>query len=43
MANYAATNVASTTGVLVAARTGTAAADTVPAGAIVVWRNTGAG
>lgn len=43
MANYTATNVNTTSGALVPARTGTASADTVPAGALVVWRNTGAG
>lgn len=43
MTAYAATSVASTIGALVPPRTGTAAADTVPAGAVVLWRNTGAG
>jgi hypothetical protein len=43
MTAYAATNVNLTAGALVPPRTGTAAADTVPAGALVVWRNTGAG
>lgn len=43
MTDYAAENVAATTGATVTARTGTAAADTVPAGALVLWRNTGAG
>lgn len=43
MANYAADNVSSTAGTTVNARTGTASADTVPAGAMVLWRNTGAG
>ncbi len=43
MANYAATNVNTTSGALVPPRTGTTNADTVPAGALVVWRNTGAG
>lgn len=43
MANYAATNVNTTSGALVPPRTGTASADTVPAGALVAWRNTGAG
>lgn len=43
MADYTGTNVSSTAGTLVPARTGSASADTVPAGAMVVWRNTGAG
>ncbi len=43
MANYPATNVNTTLGALVPPRTGTASADTVPAGALVVWRTTGAG
>jgi hypothetical protein len=30
-------------GTLVTERSGTAAADTVPAGALILWRNTGAG
>jgi plastocyanin len=30
-------------GTVVTERSGTAAADTVPAGAVVLWRNTGAG
>lgn len=33
----------SNAGTLVTQRTGTAAADTVPAGARILWRNTGAG
>lgn len=43
MTAYAAESVASTLGSTVTARTGTASADTVPAGAVVLWRNTGAG
>lgn len=43
MTAYAAEAVASTLGSTVTARTGTASADTVPAGSLVVWRNTGAG
>lgn len=43
MTAYAATNASSTLGTLIAARTGTASADTVPAGSFVVWRNSGAG
>lgn len=43
MTAYAAESVASTTGSTLTARTGTASADTIPAGSMVVWRNTGAG
>lgn len=43
MADYAADNVASSQGTAVAERSGTSSADTVPAGAVVVWRNAGAG
>jgi len=43
MADYAAENVADNAGTAITARTGTASADTVPAGSIVLWRNTGAG
>lgn len=43
MADYAATSVASTAGTLVATRTGTTSSDTVPAGSVVLWRNSGAG
>jgi plastocyanin len=43
MTDYAADNVASTVAGVVNERTGTASADTVPAGADVLWRNTGAG
>lgn len=43
MADYAADNVASSVGTTLNERTGTASADTVPAGSVVVWRNTGAG
>lgn len=43
MADYAADAASSTTGAVLTARTGTASADTVPAGAFVIWRNTGAG
>ncbi len=43
MADYAADAAASTIGTVLTPRTGTASADTVPAGAYVVWRNTGAG
>jgi hypothetical protein len=43
VANYAADNVTSSAGTAVNARTGTASSDTVPAGSVVLWRNTGAG
>jgi hypothetical protein len=43
MANYAAENVSSSAGSTVTARTATSSSDTVPAGALVLWRNTGAG
>jgi hypothetical protein len=43
MADYAAENAALSAGNLITQRTGTTSADTVPAGAIVLWRNTGAG
>jgi plastocyanin len=41
--DYAAENVAATAAGVLTPRTGTTAADTVPAGAVVIWRNTGAG
>lgn len=43
MADYAADNVASNVGTVVNERSGTTSSDTVPAGAEVLWRNTGAG
>jgi hypothetical protein len=43
VANYAADTAGSTSGTLLTARTGTTSSDTVPGGAYVVWRNTGAG
>lgn len=43
MTDYAADLASSAAGAALTARTGTASADTVPAGAYVVWRNTGAG
>lgn len=43
MADYAAEAANLTAGGLVTKRTGTASADTVPVGAVVVWVNTGAG
>lgn len=43
MTDYAADSASSSTGTTLTPRTGTASADTVPAGAYVIWRNTGAG
>lgn len=43
MADYAADAASSTTGTALTTRTGTASADTVPAGSYVIWRNAGAG
>lgn len=43
MTAYSADNAAATAGTTTTKRTGTAAADTVPAGSIVVWINGGAG
>lgn len=43
MTDYAAENAASSAGTISTKRTGTGAADTVPAGAVVLWINTGAG
>lgn len=43
MADYAAEDVSGNAGSGLTERSGTASADTVPAGAMVVWRNTGAG
>lgn len=43
MTDYAADSASASTGTTLTVRTGTASADTVPAGAYVVWRNTGAG
>jgi hypothetical protein len=43
MADYAADAAGTSAGAALTPRTGTAAADTVPAGAYVIWRNTGAG
>jgi hypothetical protein len=43
MADYTADSVASITGGSLTKRTGTASADTVPAGAYAVWVNAGAG
>jgi hypothetical protein len=43
MADYTADAASSTVGTTLTPRTGTASADTVPAGSYVIWRNTGAG
>jgi hypothetical protein len=43
MTDYTADAASSTVGTTLTVRTGTASADTVPAGAYVVWQNTGAG
>ncbi|MDG4809937.1 hypothetical protein O7634_24565 [Micromonospora sp. WMMD1120] len=43
MTDYAAVSVASSQGTAVTERSGTASADTVPAGSLVLWRNTGIG
>jgi hypothetical protein len=43
MTDYAADSAFSSVGTTLTVRTGTASADTVPAGAYVIWQNTGAG
>ncbi|MGC4769214.1 hypothetical protein ACLQ25_09565 [Micromonospora sp. DT44] len=43
MADHASTDVASSVGATVTERTGAATGDTVPAGTLVLWRNTGVG
>jgi hypothetical protein len=43
MTDYAAELASAVTPTVITERSGTAAADTLPANAIVVWRNTGAG
>jgi hypothetical protein len=43
MTDYAADAASSSVGTTLTARTGTTSSDTVPAGAYVIWRNTGAG
>jgi hypothetical protein len=43
MTDYAADSASSSAGTTLTVRTGSASADTVPAGAYVVWRNAGAG
>lgn len=43
MADYTAIDAAGNVGAIVTERSGTTAADTVEAGTVVLWRNTGAG
>lgn len=43
MTDYAADAASSSVGTALNIRTGTTASDTVPAGAYVIWRNSGAG
>lgn len=43
MADYTADAAGSNVGTVLTTRTGTASADTVPAGSYVIWQNTGAG
>lgn len=43
MTDYAAESANASGGTAITKRTGTASADTVPAGAVVLWVNTGAG
>jgi len=43
MTDYAATTVSGNTGAAVTERTGATSGDTVPAGTLIAWRNTGAG
>lgn len=43
MADYTADAAGSNVGTALTVRTGTASADTIPAGSYVVWRNAGAG
>src|SRR5262245_40711865 len=43
MTNYTGTDVSGHAGAAVTERSGTSSADTVEAGTLVVWRNTGAG
>lgn len=43
MTDYAADAATSSVGTTLTVRTGTASADTVPAGSYVIWRNAGAG
>lgn len=43
MTAYTATDIASSVGAAVTERSGTSSSDTVEAGSVVLWRNTGAG
>lgn len=43
MADHTATDVASSTGTTVTERTGATSGDTIPAGSLILWRNTGVG
>ena len=43
MTDYAADSASSSVGTTLTVRTGTTSSDTVPAGAFVIWQNTGAG
>lgn len=43
MTDYASTDVSSSVGTAVTERSGTTASDTITAGSVVLWRNTGAG
>lgn len=43
MTDYAADSASGTSGTTLTVRTGSASADTVPAGSYVIWRNAGAG
>lgn len=43
MTDYAATSVGTFSGTAVTERSGTTSSDTVEAGALILWRNTGAG
>lgn len=43
MTDYAATDVSASSGTAITERSGTSSSDTVEAGALVLWRNTGAG
>lgn len=43
MTDYASTDVTSSAGTAVTERSGTSSSDTVTAGSVVLWRNTGAG
>jgi hypothetical protein len=43
MTDYASTDVTSNAGTAVTERSGTTSSDTVSAGSLVLWRNTGAG